>query len=159
MARKSKSSPMPWGPIGILFAIGVVFLFLGNIDRLIWSATRHGEHVSGRVVDMHIRRTQSSDTYLTYIPRVAFTDPGGVEREMSVKKGSVHYDFRKGERVTVLWRPVSQTIAIDIPFQRHFGTSIVMWVFTLVGAAGFLASIWFTLGRFLARKRKKNRSV
>ncbi len=157
MAKSGKASPMPWGPIAIFFLIGVCFLFLGNIDRLFWSATRHGEHVSGRVIDVHVRRTQPTDTYLTYLPRVAFTDPGGVPREMSVKQGSTHYNFRKGERVTVLWRPESQTIAIDTPFQRHFGTAIVMWLFTIVGGAMLLASIWFTLGRFFSRKKNRKK--
>lgn len=157
MAKGSKRSPMPWGPIGILFAIGVVFLFLGNLDRIFWSMTRDGAQVPGRVVDMHSRRTDPSDTYLTFIPRVEFTDPGGQKREMSVKRGSTHYDFRRGDRVTVLWRAHNQTIAIDLPFKRHFGTSIIMWFFTLMGAAGFLASIVFSLGRFRAWREKKNR--
>lgn len=152
MPKHSKSSPMPWGLIGVLFLIGVAFLFFGNIDRLIWAATRDGIHVPGRVVEMHSRRTQPTDTYLTFLPRVEFTDPGGQERVMSVKRGSVHYDFRKGDRVTVLWRPKTQSIAIDIPFQRHWGTSIIMWVFTLIGGAGLLASLWFTIGRWRARR-------
>lgn len=156
MAKGNKRSPTPWGIIGILFAIGVVLLFLGNIDRIIWSMTRDGAQVPGRVVAMHSRRTDPSDTFLTFIPRVAFTDPGGQEREMSVKRGSTHYDFRKGDRVTVLWRAQSQTIAIDLPFKRHFATSIIMWVFTLVGAAGLLASIVFTFGRWRARRRNRD---
>ncbi len=155
MAKSSKRSPKSWGLIGIFFAIGVGFLFLGNIDRIIWSMTRDGAQVPGRVVDMHSRRTDPSDTFLTFIPRVTFTDPGGLEREMSVKRGSTHYDFRKGDRVTVLWRAENQTIAIDLPFKRHFATSIIMWVFTLVGAAALLASIWFSSGRWWANRSLK----
>jgi hypothetical protein len=146
---------MPWSIIGICFAIGVGFLFLGNVDRIIWSLTQNGAHISGRVLDMHSRRTQPSDTYITFLPRVAFTDPGGVPREMSVKRGSTHYNFRKGDKVTVLWRAETQSIAIYVPFQRQFGTALVMWVFTIVGGAMFFASIWFTIMRGFARMSKK----
>lgn len=145
---KSKGGPMPWSLILIIFAIGATVLFLGNIDRLIWSMTRDGEQVAGRVVEMHSRRTQPTDTYLTFLPRVAFTDPGGVPREMSVKRGSSHYNFRKGDRVTVLWRAESQSIAIDLPFQRNLGTSLVLGAFTLIGAVMIPASLWFAFGRW-----------
>ena len=154
MSKSTGSGPAPWSLIAILFGIGLVLLFLGNIDRLIWSMTRDGEQVSGRVVDMQSRRVSPSDTYLTFLPRVEFTDPGGVPREMSVKRGSTHYNFRRGEKVTVLWRADSQSIAIDLPFKRHFGISILMWVITLLGAAMVLTSLWFTFGRWRARPRK-----
>ena len=154
MTKSSTRSVTPWGIIGICFAIGVGFLFLGNVDRIIWNLTQSGEQLSGRVVDMYSRRTQPTGTYLTFLPRVAFTDPGGVAREMSVKTGSTYYNFRKGEKVTVLWRSETQSIAIKVPFQRSFGTAIVMWVFTLIGAAMFLASIWFIILRGFARLSK-----
>lgn len=154
----SKSGPMPWSFILILFGIGTVILFLGNIDRLIWSLTRDGEAVAGRVVEMHSRRTQPSDTHLTFLPRVAFTDPGGIPREMSVKRGSTRYNFRKGDRVTVLWRAESQSIAIDLPFQRHFGTWIALGAFTLIGAAMILASLWFAFRRWRIGRASRMRS-
>ena len=71
---------------------------------------------------MHSRRTQPTDTYLTFLPRVAFMDPGGAPREMSVKRDPTHYNFRKRDRVTALWRAESQSIAIDLPFKRLFGS-------------------------------------
>ncbi|RLJ59983.1 uncharacterized protein DUF3592 [Litoreibacter meonggei] len=149
---------MPWSLILILFGIGMGLLFLGNIDRLIWSLTRDGEQVSGRVVDMHSRRTQPTDTYLTFLPRVAFTDPGGVPREMSVKRGSTHYNFRRGDKVTVLWRAESQSIAIDLPFKRHFGTWLVLGLTTLVGVAMVVASLWFAFGRWRAHRASRIRT-
>ncbi|MEP3345234.1 MAG: DUF3592 domain-containing protein [Litoreibacter sp.] len=158
MAKRRNASPLGWGLIGILLGIGLVFLFLGNLDRIIWSFTNHGERVAGRVVDMHSSRIPASNTYLTYVPRVEFTDPGGQERVMSVSSGSSHYDFRKGDRVTVLWRPATQTIAIDIPFRRHFGMSIMLWGLTLLGLAAVFAAGWHLFGGIMHRRRK-NRSV
>ncbi len=38
--------------IGILFAIGVGFLFLGNIDRIIWSMTRDGAQVGHDLIEV-----------------------------------------------------------------------------------------------------------
>lgn len=152
MTTSRKPNTMPWSLIVILLVIGTVIAGLGNIDRMIWSWTSHGEPLAGRVVEMHSRRTQPTDSYLTFLPRVAFTDPGGQPREMSVKQGSVHYDFRKGDRVTVLWRPDTQTIAIDVPFQRHFGTAVMMWAFTLVGGAMVAAALAFAVQRWRARR-------
>lgn len=156
MTESRKHKTMPWSLIVILLLIGTVLTGLGNMDRMIWNWTSYGQPVPGRVVEMHSRRTQPSDTYLTFLPRVTFTDPGGQPREMSVKQGSVHYDFRKGDRVTVLWRPETQTIAIDVPFKRQFGTSVMMWGFTLVGVAMLLTGIWFALQRLLARRKARD---
>ncbi|SFR51257.1 DUF3592 domain-containing protein [Litoreibacter janthinus] len=144
----------PWGVIAICFALGLVFLGMGNADRVFWHLTSVGDPVPGRVVETRSHRVSPRDTYLTFTPRVEFTDPGGVQREMNVETGSSHYNFRKGDRVTVLWRAEDQSIAIELPFKRHFGLSILLWTFTLIGAGLVLLSFWFIFGRWRGRRRQ-----
>ncbi len=136
----------PWGVIAILLAIGVVFVGFGNADRLFWNWTSHGAKLPGLVVDVRSYRLPDN-TYPTYVPKIAFRDPDGKIRVMETKRGSVHYDFEREQPVRVLWRENSETIAIDLPFQRKLGTSIVMWVFTAVGAASWLGGIWLIMRR------------
>ncbi|EPX80221.1 DUF3592 domain-containing protein [Litoreibacter arenae] len=141
----------PWAVITLCFVLGLPLLGAGNADRVFWQLTSSGEPVPGRIVETRSHRVSPSDGYLTFTPRVEFTDPGGVLREMSVKSGSSHYNFRKGDRVTVLWRAQDQSIAIQVPFKRHLGLAAVMWTFTFAGAVMVLASIWFIVVRGFTR--------
>lgn len=136
----------PWGVIGVLLAIGIVFTGFGNADRLFWRLTSHGAELPGIVVDNRAYRGPDQ-TYATYVPKVAFRDPAGQVRVMEVRRGSAHYDFEKDTPVRVLWRENSQTIAIDIPFERKLGTSIVLWLFTAIGMTCWLGAIWLLIRR------------
>lgn len=158
MSKGKGAAPRSWLVVGICFALGVVLMSLGNVDRAIWSMSSYGEPVAGRVIDMHSIRATSGDPTLSFLPRVSFTDPGGIDREITVKAGSPDYNFRKGDRVTVLWRAENQTISIQLPFQRHWAVAIVMWVFTAVGIVLLLAAFWFVLLRiFLAWRARRAR--
>ena len=117
----------PWGFIAVLLVLGVAFVSFGNADRIFWRITSHGAKLPGVVVDVRAYR-QPENTYLTYVPKVAFRDPAGAIRIMETRNGSIHYDFENDQPVMVLWRKNSETIAIDLPFQRKLGTSIIMWL-------------------------------
>ncbi|PTX56202.1 hypothetical protein C8N43_0855 [Litoreibacter ponti] len=148
-----KNTGAPWSMIIIAMAFGIVIVGLANMDRVIWNWTSHGERLPGQVVDLSSFRTSPGATYLTFVPRVKFTDPGGQPREMNVANGSRYYDFRLGDRVTVLWRAETQSIAIDLPFKRSFGMQIFLWGLTLVGLALLGFALWMALERVRLRKR------
>ncbi|WP_298256596.1 DUF3592 domain-containing protein [uncultured Litoreibacter sp.] len=156
MTKATARPPKSWLTICGFLVVGVLLIFVGNVDRIIWNMSRDGAQVSGRVVEMRSIRNSPSDNFLTFLPRVEFTDPGGQERVMSVKRGSQRYDFRKGDRVTVLWRADSQTIAIDLPLKRHVAVSIGLWLLTFVGAALLLAFFVFSVGRIWSWRRKRD---
>lgn len=143
----------PWPVIIMCFAFGLIMIGLGNIDRVIWDWSSHGEPVQGRVLDVSSHRSSRDATYLTFVPRVSFTDPGGQAREMSVANGSRYYDFRNGDRVTVLWRAETQSIAIDLPFQRAFSMQILLWGLTILGVAMIGLGLFFWREGVQSRKR------
>lgn len=158
MTPEDEGTPLsgpPWPIIAICMAFGLIMIGLGNMDRVIWDWTSHGEKVSGRVLDVSSFRSSRDATYLTYVPRVSFTDPGGQAREMSVGNGSRYYNFRNGDRVTVLWRGETQTIAIDLPFKRAFSMSILLWGLTILGLAMIGLAVYFWIEGLRARRRAK----
>jgi len=144
----------PWPVIAICVAFGLIMIGLGNMDRVIWTQTSYGEKLPGQVIEMSSFRTSRDATYLTFVPRVKFTDPGGQDREMSVKNGSRYYEFRKGDRVTVLWRADSQSIAIDLPFTRSWGMQILLWGLTVLGVGMICLGLFFWREGVQSAKRR-----
>lgn len=146
---------MSWGRIALCALAGVVMLGLGSVDRVLWSLSQSGVPVAAQVIETRSTRSASDPTVLLFTPRLSFTDPGGQPREMSVRDGSPRYDFRRGDRVTVLWRGQSQDIAIALPRDRPLAVTVLSWALLLAGAALVLAALWFTLKRFVAYRRNR----
>lgn len=145
---KLASGAPQWGLITLVLAIGIVFVGFGNADRIFWRMTSHGAKLPGLVTEVR-SYYQPDATYATYVPKIAFRDPAGQVRIMETRRGSVHYDFAKDQPVMVLWRENSDTIAVDLPFQRKLGTSIVMWLFTTVGCVTWSWGIWLIMRRIV----------
>lgn len=138
-----------WGAIMVLLAVGVGFVGFGNGDRLLWTLTSHGAETPGVVVDIRSYRGPE-DSFVTYVPKVAFRDERGKVRLMEARGGSRHYDLRPDQPVYVMWQPDRSGVVIDVPFKRRFATSVILSFLTAIGTTAWLWGIWLLVRRIYA---------
>ena len=143
----ARSAPH-WGRITVFLLVGIVFVGFGNADRVFWKLTSHGAQLPGLVVDVRSYRLPEQ-THLTFVPKVAFRDPSGQVRILETRTGSAYYDFEIDQPVRVLWRDNSETIAIDLPFQRRIATSVVLTLFSAIGLVAWCWGIWLIMRRIM----------
>ena len=152
IARVLFRAPPSWGAVAVMLAVGISLVAFGNLDRIFWRMTAQGATLSGLVVDVRAYRLPETDM-LTYVPKVAFRDPGGAIRIMEAQRGSVHYDLPAEHPVLVAWQPPAQTVAIDVPFERTRATSMIMSLVTALGLTSWLGGIWLLIRRVSGLRR------
>ncbi|MEP2735011.1 MAG: DUF3592 domain-containing protein [Erythrobacter sp.] len=125
-------------PMGLLFSSigGAFYLSDSTLDA-------KGGRATGTVVALNAKREDQNRTM--YTPEVEFTDPNGQTHRLISNISSSTPDYRRGERVEVIYDPAAPKDAvIDSFMQRHFFPMIFGSIGSLFAVLGgwFLWSHW-----------------
>lgn len=137
----------PWVLIILMLTVAIFFITAGFSDRIFWHlSSQNGLRIDGVVTDMHSYRNEDN-SYLKYMPTVTFIDPHGQRQNMQVKNASWRFNFKPGERVTVLWRANGKKISIYTKFKRPLGQAIILSIFVIIGFIFLCSSTYMMLHR------------
>ncbi len=139
-----------WSIISMVLLFGVGLVGFGNGDRLLWNLTSNGANLSGIVVDVRSYR-RAEDTFVTFVPKVAFRNEDGAIYVREVSEGSRRFDLEVDQPVYVLWDKEKGTVAIDVPFKRQFMTSMILNLLTALGITAWVCGICL-IGRRLVHR-------